>query len=94
MNVELGTEATQCPEKEYTKGIFLAVYLIRYFWGALGSAGLEEEWRRRTVPDWNSSRAHPGHGDETKDGGYQVRATTTQNNDDNQRSPEGQRRTI
>jgi hypothetical protein len=27
MNVEIGTEAAQFPEKEYIKGIFLAVYL-------------------------------------------------------------------
>jgi hypothetical protein len=26
MNVEIGTEATQFPEKEYINGIFLAVY--------------------------------------------------------------------
>jgi hypothetical protein len=25
MNVEIGTEAAQCPEKEYINGIFLAV---------------------------------------------------------------------
>ncbi len=30
MNVEIGTEAPQFPEKEYTNGIFVAVYsLIR-----------------------------------------------------------------
>jgi hypothetical protein len=62
--------------------------------GPFGSAGLEEERRRRTISDWNSSRAHPCQGDETQDGGHQVRATTTENKDDNQRSPEGQRRTI
>jgi hypothetical protein len=27
MNVEIGTEAAQFPEKEYINGIFLAVYL-------------------------------------------------------------------
>ncbi len=27
MNVEIGTEAAQCPEKEYINGIFLAVRL-------------------------------------------------------------------
>jgi hypothetical protein len=26
MNVEIGTEAAQFPEKEYTNGIFIAVY--------------------------------------------------------------------
>ncbi len=59
--------------------------------GPFGSAGLEEEWRRWTVPDWNSSRAHPCQGDETQDGGHQVLAMTTQNKDDNQRPPVGQR---
>jgi hypothetical protein len=28
MNVEIGTEATQFPEKEYINGIFVAVYSI------------------------------------------------------------------
>jgi hypothetical protein len=28
MNVEIGTEASQFPEKEYINGIFLAVYEI------------------------------------------------------------------
>jgi hypothetical protein len=27
MNVEIGTEAAQFPEKEYTNGIFLAVWI-------------------------------------------------------------------
>jgi hypothetical protein len=29
MNVEIGTEAAQFPEKEYINGILLAVYIIR-----------------------------------------------------------------
>ncbi len=29
MNVEIGTEAAQFPEKEYISGIFLAVYVSR-----------------------------------------------------------------
>jgi hypothetical protein len=28
MNVEIGTEAAQFPEKEYISGIFLAVYVL------------------------------------------------------------------
>jgi hypothetical protein len=28
MNVEIGAEAAQFPEKEYINGIFLAVYLL------------------------------------------------------------------
>ncbi len=28
MNVEIGTEAAQFPEKEYINGIFLAVYVL------------------------------------------------------------------
>jgi hypothetical protein len=28
MNVEIGTEATQFPEKEYINGIFVAVYVL------------------------------------------------------------------
>ncbi len=27
-NVEIGTEATQIPEKEYINGIFIAVYYV------------------------------------------------------------------
>ncbi len=30
MNVETGTEAAQCPEKEHLNGIFLAVYQYMY----------------------------------------------------------------
>jgi hypothetical protein len=30
MNVEIGTEAAQFPEKEYTKGIFVAVCYLLY----------------------------------------------------------------
>jgi hypothetical protein len=30
MNVEMGTEAAQFPEKEYINGIFLAVYNAEY----------------------------------------------------------------
>ncbi len=30
MNVEIGTEAAQFPEKEYINGIFVAVYPISY----------------------------------------------------------------
>jgi hypothetical protein len=29
MNVEIGTEAAQFPEKEYINGIFLAVFTVR-----------------------------------------------------------------
>jgi hypothetical protein len=29
MNVEIGTDATQFPEKEYRNGIFLAVLVLR-----------------------------------------------------------------
>ena len=29
MNVEIGTEAAQFPEKEYINGIFVAVYIIK-----------------------------------------------------------------
>jgi hypothetical protein len=34
MNVEIGTEAAQFPEKEYTNGIFVAVQkrILRYMW--------------------------------------------------------------
>ncbi len=28
MNVEIGTDAAQLPEKEYIKGIFSAVYIL------------------------------------------------------------------
>jgi hypothetical protein len=31
MNVEIGTEAAQFPEKEYISGIFLAVWAIYIF---------------------------------------------------------------
>jgi hypothetical protein len=31
MNVEIGTEAAQFPEKEYINGIFLAVYMWNPF---------------------------------------------------------------
>jgi hypothetical protein len=31
MNVEIGTEAAQFPEKEYINGIFLAVYTLNIF---------------------------------------------------------------
>jgi hypothetical protein len=30
MNVEIGAEAAPFPEKEYIKGIFVAVYSARY----------------------------------------------------------------
>ncbi len=30
MNLEIGTEAAQFPEKEYINGIFIAVYNIEY----------------------------------------------------------------
>jgi hypothetical protein len=30
MNVEFGTEAAQFPEKEYIKGIFVAVWIVMY----------------------------------------------------------------
>jgi hypothetical protein len=30
MNVEIGTEAAQFPEKEYANGIFVAVYTKRF----------------------------------------------------------------
>jgi hypothetical protein len=30
MNVEIGTEAAQFPEKEYISGIFLAVVAVHY----------------------------------------------------------------
>jgi hypothetical protein len=40
MNVEIGTEATQFPEKEYINGIFLAVYTTR---GAICSKVLPEK---------------------------------------------------
>ncbi len=37
MNVEIGTEAAQFPEKEYINGIFLAVGLESQVWlGTLG----------------------------------------------------------
>ncbi len=31
MNVEIGTEAAQFPEKYYINGIFVAVYISSYF---------------------------------------------------------------
>ncbi len=31
MNVEIGTEAAQFLEKEYTNGIFVAVYVVQVF---------------------------------------------------------------
>jgi hypothetical protein len=31
MNVEIGTEAAQFPEKEYINGIFLAVHVVLFF---------------------------------------------------------------
>jgi hypothetical protein len=31
MNVEIGTEAAQFPEKEYINGIFIAVKVILFF---------------------------------------------------------------
>jgi hypothetical protein len=40
MNVEIGTEATQFPEKEYINDIFAAVYLtIRIAYGGGGIHG-------------------------------------------------------
>jgi hypothetical protein len=33
MNVEIGTEAAQFPEKEYINGIFVAVYQTNSVWG-------------------------------------------------------------
>jgi hypothetical protein len=51
LNVEIGTEAAQFPEKEYLKGIFLAVQSRRCgSWEALTTkvslqeAGMEEDW--------------------------------------------------
>jgi hypothetical protein len=32
MNVEIGTEAALFPEKEYIKGIFVAVYISKSFY--------------------------------------------------------------
>jgi hypothetical protein len=37
MNVEIGTEAAQLPEKEYINGIFVAVYSL--CWCCLGVCG-------------------------------------------------------
>ncbi len=52
LNVEIGTEAAQFPEKEYIKGIFLAVQSHRSGWiletlstkVSLQEAGKEEDW--------------------------------------------------
>jgi hypothetical protein len=35
MNVNIGTEAAQCPEKEYTNGIFVAVLVQFWDWGEM-----------------------------------------------------------
>ena len=55
MNVKIGTEAVQFPEKEYINGIFLAVHNFGFFlldlqrgWGRLEAgpvgAHLAEDW--------------------------------------------------
>jgi hypothetical protein len=41
MNVEIGTEAAQFPEKEYINGIFLAVYIS----AAVGIARSSQLWQ-------------------------------------------------
>jgi hypothetical protein len=45
MNVEIGTEASQFPEKEYINGIFVAVYNYSH-WKGRGKAGRVEPERR------------------------------------------------
>ncbi len=37
MNVEIGTEAMQFPDKEYINGIFVAVPKLRLYWPGLCS---------------------------------------------------------
>jgi hypothetical protein len=32
MNVEIGTEAAQFPEKEYINGIFVVILMLKVFW--------------------------------------------------------------
>ncbi len=51
MNVEIGTEGVQCPEKEYIRGIFVAVctnivLLYLGFEGVHHRVGEEEDWSR------------------------------------------------
>jgi hypothetical protein len=48
MNVEIGTEAEQFPEKEYINGIFLAVSYITYTRWYKTSAGLSPILKRHS----------------------------------------------
>jgi hypothetical protein len=58
MNVEIGAEAAQFPEKEYVNGIAVAVYFIQhcFIWGpsdstvhGVGCPGIEP-WTVATLP--------------------------------------------
>jgi hypothetical protein len=46
MNVEIGTEAAQFPEKEYTKGIFLAVHARMHLKSTRASTHRENSLRQ------------------------------------------------
>ncbi len=39
MNVEIGSEAAQFPEKEYINGIAVAVYVVTFEYGSAGTRG-------------------------------------------------------
>ncbi len=42
MNVEIGTEAAQFPEKEYVNGIFVVVYILSPCWSVIFLVSLSE----------------------------------------------------
>jgi hypothetical protein len=44
MNVQIGTEAAQFPEKEYRNGIFLAVWQMYFLLKMLGEVGVGCGW--------------------------------------------------
>jgi hypothetical protein len=44
MNVEIGTEASQFPEKEYINGIFVAVYNYSH-WKGRGPTRMSKDYK-------------------------------------------------